>query len=80
MIVCSKKDSKPRRTVDFQQLNKHALRETHSTPTPYNRGVRSVALGPFVALLLKSVALEEIPTKSLKKSFKMPQSRVFYHY
>ena len=36
MIVCSKKDSKPRRTVDFQQLNKHAIRETHSTPTPYN--------------------------------------------
>ena len=36
MIVCSKKDSKPRRTVDYQQLNKHAIRETHSTPSPYN--------------------------------------------
>ena len=36
MIVCAKKDSKPRRTVDYQQLNKHATRETHSTPSPYN--------------------------------------------
>ena len=30
MVVCAKKDGKPRRTVDFQPLNKHATRETLS--------------------------------------------------
>ena len=35
MVICSKKDGNPRRTVDFTQLNKHAARETHHTPSPY---------------------------------------------
>ena len=29
MVVCAKKNGKPRRTVDFQALNVHATRETH---------------------------------------------------
>ena len=36
MVVCAKKDSTPRRTVDFQALNKHACRETHHTPSPFH--------------------------------------------
>ena len=36
MVVCPKKDGKPRRTVDFQALNRHAKRETHHTPSPFN--------------------------------------------
>ena len=35
MVVCAKKDGKPRRTVDFQPLNKHATRETHHTQSPF---------------------------------------------
>ena len=31
MVVCVKKNGQPRRTVDFQPLNKYAARETHHT-------------------------------------------------
>ena len=31
MVICAKKNGKPRRTVDFQALNLHATRETHHT-------------------------------------------------
>ena len=36
MVVVSKKDGSPRRTVDLQALNKATLRETHHTPTPFH--------------------------------------------
>ena len=36
MVVCAKKDGTPRRTIDFQALNKHACRETHHTPSPFH--------------------------------------------
>ena len=41
MVVCAKKDGKPRRTVDFKPLNKHATRETHHTQPPFHQA-RSV--------------------------------------
>ncbi|RLJ22718.1 hypothetical protein DJ031_00320, partial [bacterium endosymbiont of Escarpia laminata] len=41
MVVCAKKDGKPRRTVDFQPLNKYATRETHHTQPPFHQA-RSV--------------------------------------
>ena len=37
MVICAKKNGKPRRTVDFQQLNKHATRETHHTQSPFQQ-------------------------------------------
>ena len=37
MVVCAKKNGKPRRTVDFQDLNKYATRETHHTQSPYRQ-------------------------------------------
>ena len=37
MVVVAKKSGKPRRTVDLSPLNKHCLRETHSTETPFNQ-------------------------------------------
>ena len=37
MVVCAKKSGKPRRTVDFQELNKHATRETHHTQSPFHQ-------------------------------------------
>lgn len=35
MVICPKKNGKPRRTVDFQALNAHAVRETHHTVSPF---------------------------------------------
>ena len=37
MVVIPKKDGKPRRTVDFQALNAHAIRETHHTMSPFHQ-------------------------------------------
>ena len=41
MVICAKKNGKPRRTVDFQALNVYSARETHHTPSPFHqaRGV-----------------------------------------
>ena len=36
MVITSKSNGKPRRTIDFQQLNKVTLREVHHTPSPIN--------------------------------------------
>ena len=35
MVVCSKKNGQPRRTVDFQPLNKYATRETYHTQSRF---------------------------------------------
>lgn len=37
MVICAKKNGKPRRTVDFQPLNVHATRETHHTPSRFHQ-------------------------------------------
>ena len=37
MVVAPKKNGKPRRTVDFQALNRHATRETHHTQSPFHQ-------------------------------------------
>lgn len=37
MVVCPKKSGKPRRTVDLQPLNRHAVRETHHTQSPFHQ-------------------------------------------
>ena len=37
MVVCAKKNGTPRRTVDFQALNTHAVRETHHTQSPVDQ-------------------------------------------
>ena len=44
MVICAKKNGKPRRTVDFQALNQHATRETHHTQSPFHQA-RSVPSG-----------------------------------
>ena len=46
MVICPKKDGKPRRTVDFQPLNKYARRETHHTQSPFLQA-RSVPRDKF---------------------------------
>ena len=37
MVVCPKKNGKPRRTVDFQALNLHATCETHHMQSPFHQ-------------------------------------------
>ena len=36
MVVVAKKNGKPRRCVDFQQLNKASVRQTHPVKTPFH--------------------------------------------
>ena len=36
MVVTSKSDGTPRRTVDLQPQNRHAVRQTHHVPTPFH--------------------------------------------
>ena len=36
MVICAKKSGKPRRTVNLQALNEHAVRETHHTESPFH--------------------------------------------
>ena len=37
MVVVPKRSGKPRRTVDLQPLNRHAVRETHHTESPFHQ-------------------------------------------
>ena len=39
MVVCKKKNGKPRRTVDLQALNTHCKRETHHTASPFHQAM-----------------------------------------
>ena len=41
MVICPKKNGSLRRTIDLQDLNKHATRETHHTIAPFHQA-RSV--------------------------------------
>ncbi|CAC5355200.1 unnamed protein product [Mytilus coruscus] len=36
MVICPKRNGKSRRTVDFQALNAHTIRETHYTQSPFH--------------------------------------------
>ncbi len=36
MVIVAKDDGSPRRTIDFQRLNKQCLRETHHTATQFH--------------------------------------------
>ena len=36
MVVCPKKDGRPRRTVDLKALNKTAPRQTNATESPFH--------------------------------------------
>ena len=40
MVITSKKDGRPRRTVDLQQLNSQCLRETHHCQPPFQLACR----------------------------------------
>jgi hypothetical protein len=50
MVICKKKNGKPRRTVDLQTLNAHCSRETHHTPSPFHQA-RSVPSGKKKSVL-----------------------------
>ena len=41
MVICAKKNGKPRRMIDFQSLNSYATWETHHTKSPFHQA-RSV--------------------------------------
>ena len=37
MVICTKKNGSLRRTINFQELNKHATRETHHCASPFHQ-------------------------------------------
>ena len=37
MAICAKADGTPRRTLELQALNVHAVRETHHTQSPFHQ-------------------------------------------
>ena len=37
MVICAKKNGKPRRTIYFQSLNSHATQETHHAQSPFHQ-------------------------------------------
>jgi len=44
MVICTKKNGKPRKTIDFQSLNSYTTWETHHTQSPFHQA-RSVPHG-----------------------------------
>ena len=50
MVVTSKKDGRPRRTVDFQPLNSQCLQETHHQGSPFHLAMQ-VPAGAFKTVL-----------------------------
>ena len=50
MVVMSKKDGRPRRTVDYQYLNDQCLRETHHQESPFHLAMQ-VPAGAYKTVL-----------------------------
>ena len=50
MVVQSKKDGRPRRTIDYQHLNDHCLRETHHQQSPFHLAMQ-VPAGSYKTVL-----------------------------
>jgi hypothetical protein len=62
MVICAKKNGKPRRTVDFQPLNAHAKRETHHTTSPFHQA-RSVPHGKKKTVLDAWNGYDSVPIR-----------------
>ena len=67
MVIVSKKDGRPRRTVDYQQLNSQCLREPNHTDSPFN-AARRIPSRTWKSVLdavdgYHSVALDEESSK-----------------
>ena len=60
MVVVPKKDGRPRRTVDFQRLNRASLRETHHTRPPFDL-VSSVPKHAFKAVADAYSGYHQVP-------------------
>ena len=62
MVVSAKKNGKPRRTVDMQPLNQHAIRETHHTQSPFHQA-RSVPPGTLKTVFDAWNGYHSVPLK-----------------
>jgi len=68
MIVCAKKNGKPRRTVDLQTLNSHAIRETHHTPSPFHQA-RSIPRGTYKSVVDAWNGYHSVPLRKCDRHF-----------
>ena len=62
MVVVPKKNGKPRRCVDFQQLNKVSLRQTHPVKTPFHQAM-SIPPNTYRSCLDAYEGFQSIPIK-----------------
>ncbi|XP_066964375.1 uncharacterized protein [Macrobrachium rosenbergii] len=60
MVVVTKKNGKPRRTVDYQELNKNCKRETHHTCAPFEM-VSSVPLRTYKTVVDAYAGFHQVP-------------------
>lgn len=80
MVVCAKKNGKPRRTVDLQSLNRHATRETHHTQSPFHQA-RSVPHGTLKTIFDAWNGYHSVPLREEDKhltTFITPWGRYRY--
>ncbi|XP_064115112.1 myoferlin-like [Macrobrachium nipponense] len=60
MVVVAKKNGKPRRTVDYQELNKNCKRETHHTCAPFDM-VSGVPLRTYKTVVDAYAGFHQVP-------------------
>ena len=80
MVCVSKKDGKPRRTVDFQALNKVSVRQTHSVKAPFHQAM-SIPTGTWKTCLDAWNGYHSIPLREEDKhltTFITPWGRYRY--
>lgn len=77
MVICAKKNGKPRRTIDFQPLNTYATRETHHTQSPFHQA-RSVPPNTKKTIFDAWNGYHSVPIRQEDRHYTTPWGRYRY--
>ena len=80
MVTVAKSNGNPRRTIDFQKLNKAALRQTHSSETPFHMASQ-IPQDTFKTVLDAWNGFHSIPLRPVDRpltQFLTPWGRYWY--